>query len=63
VASHGEIGAERAAATASSNAAPLAIKVAADTTPAEWVSTMARFTPAVRPKSSALTINFRTQKV
>jgi hypothetical protein len=28
-----------------------------------WVSTIARFTPAVRPKSSALTINLRTHKV
>src|ERR1019366_9751593 len=56
-------GAERAAVKASSNAAPLAINVADDTTPPRWVSTMARLTPAVRPKSSALTISFRTQKV
>src|SRR5271166_6966848 len=56
-------GAERAAVTASAKAEPLAINVVDDTTPSRWVSTMARLTPAVRPKSSALTINFRTLKV
>ena len=38
-------------------------QVVDDTTPAVLVSRMARFTPTVRPKSSALTINFRTKKV
>src|ERR1035438_7874353 len=57
------LGAERAAFTASSKAEPLAIKVVDETTPAVCVSTMPRFTPAVRPKSSAFTINLRTGKV
>ena len=33
------------------------------TTPRTWASTMARFTPEVNPKSSALTISRRTQPV
>jgi hypothetical protein len=39
------------------------MSVAEETMPALWVSAIARFTPGVSPKSSALTINRRTQKV
>src|SRR5438105_1699769 len=45
-----------AKATASSNAEELAIRVVEVTTPARLASTMARFTPEVSPKSSALTM-------
>ena len=48
------VGWARATATASSNAGPLAMRVAEVRTPAEWSSPMARLMPGVRPKSSAL---------
>src|SRR5262245_23733194 len=44
--------------TAASNAGMLAISVALVMTPRVWPSMTARLTPAVSPKSSALTINF-----
>ena len=56
-------GVERASVAASSKLTPLAINVADETMPLRWVSIMARFTPAVKPKSSALTMSFLTQKV
>ena len=46
-----------------SNAGPFAINVEEVTTPRVWASTMARFTPDVYPKSSALTISRRTLPV
>lgn len=49
--------------TASPNAAPLAINVEEVTTPLVWASTMARFTPEVNPKSSALMMSRRKQAV
>ena len=52
-----------ASATASSKACPLAINVADVTIPPSCASTMARFTPEVRPKSSALMIRRRTAPV
>ena len=56
-------GLERASAEASSNAAPFVIKVVEVTTPLRCASTMARFTPGVSPKSSALTISLRKATV
>src|ERR1700680_887301 len=38
------------------------MRVAEVTTPWLWASTMARFTPSARPKSSALTIKRRTRQ-
>ena len=49
--------------TASANAVPFAIRVEDVTTPRVCASMMARFTPEVKPKSSALTINRRTRPV
>ena len=55
--------AARASRTASSNSGPFAISVAEVTTPCSCASTMARFTPTVKPKSSALMMRRRTAPV
>ena len=59
------LGNARAASTASPNAGSpaFAISVADVTTPSRCASTIARFTPPVRPKSSAFTINCRIPRV
>ena len=49
--------------SASVKACPLAISVEEVTMPRECASTMARFTPGVKPKSSALTMSRRKQPV
>jgi hypothetical protein len=52
-----------ASSTASAKAAPVAISVEDVTTPRVCASKIARFTPEVYPKSSALMISRRTQAV
>jgi hypothetical protein len=52
-----------ASCVAPANAGPLAINVEEVTTPCVCASTMAWFTPAVKPKSSALTMSRRTDGV
>ena len=54
---------ERTQATASVNAAEFAINVAEVTTPRRLDSRMARLTPGVSPKSSALMIRRRTPQI
>ena len=56
------VGFDRASWTAASNARELAIKVVEVTIPSRWASMIPRLTPAVRPKSSALTIRRRTRQ-
>ena len=52
-----------ASCTASAKVAPLAIIVEEVTIPRECASTMARLTPEVNPKSSALTMSRRKKPV
>src|SRR5579863_7585917 len=55
-------GFSRARATASSNAAPVAMSVVAVRMPLRCASTIPRFTSRVKPKSSALTTSLRTSE-
>src|SRR5437773_1828920 len=61
MAAQASLGADLDNRTASLNPLALAINVAEVTIPCAWHSTIARFTPGVKPKSSALTIRRRTK--
>ena len=57
-----QLGSACASSTASSNASEFAISVVEVTMPRSRASTIARFTPEVKPKSSALMMSRRTRK-